>query len=61
MPMQLLAAGRRAACKPAGASLLRFGQQPVQLPNHQVHHIVGILGVDGVELPGPARSVMIED
>ena len=41
--------------------LLRFGGQAAQLPDHQVHHIVGVaLGVNAIEVPGPAPVVMIE-
>ena len=35
--------------------------QAGQLPDHKVHHIVGVtLGVNAIELPAPARRVMIE-
>src|SRR5467141_4570099 len=35
--------------------------QAGQLPNHKVYHIVGVpLGVNAIELPVPARRVMIE-
>ena len=35
--------------------------QAGQLPDHEVHHIVGVpLGVNAIELPAPARRVMIE-
>ena len=41
--------------------LLRFGRQAGELPDHQVHHVVGVaLGVNAIEVPGPARAVMIE-
>ena len=35
--------------------------QAVQLPNHQVHHIVGVtFGVDAIEVPKPSPIAMIE-
>ena len=41
--------------------LLGFDRQAGQLPDHEVHHIVGVpLGVNAIEIPGPARGVMIE-
>ena len=41
--------------------LLRLGRQAGQLPDHEVHHVVGVaLGVNAIEIPGPARAVMIE-
>src|ERR1700675_606037 len=40
---------------------LGLGGQAGQLPDHEVHHIVGVpLGVKAIELPAPARRVMIE-
>ena len=37
--------------------LLRLGRQAVQLPDHEVHDIVGVtLGVNAIEIPGPARA-----
>ena len=37
------------------------GGQARQLPDHKVHHIVGVtLGVNAIEVPAPARRVMIE-
>src|SRR6267154_2585787 len=40
---------------------LGFHRQAGQLPDHQVHHIVGVtLGVNAIEIPGPSRSVVIE-
>ena len=43
-------------------SLLRVGAAGGSTSHHQVHHVVGVtLGVNAIEIPGPARSVMIED
>ena len=40
---------------------LGLDRQAGQLPDHEVHHIVGVpLGVKAIELPVPARRVMIE-
>ena len=40
---------------------LGFRGQAGQLPDHEVHHIVGVpLGVNAIEIPAPARRVMIE-
>src|SRR6202022_1238599 len=40
---------------------LGLNRQAGQLPDHQVHHIVGVtLGVNAIEIPGPSSSVMIE-
>ncbi len=40
---------------------LRFGRQARQLPDHEVHHIVGVaLGANALELPRPARDIMIK-
>ena len=40
---------------------LGLGGQAGQLPDHEVHHIVGVpLGVKAIELPAPARRVVIE-
>jgi hypothetical protein len=42
-------------------SLLRFDGQAAQLPDHEVHQIVGVtLGLNPTEVPGPARRVVIE-
>ncbi len=41
--------------------LLRFGRQAGELADHEVHDIVGVtFGVNAIEIPGPARRVMIE-
>ena len=41
--------------------LLRFVRQAGELADHQVHDVVGVaLGVDAIEIPGPAPSLMIE-
>ena len=49
--------GRPAAATPFCVSAGRR----VELADHQVHDIVGVaLGVDAVEIPGPARRIMIE-
>ena len=41
--------------------LLRFDRQAGQLADHEVHDIVGVtLGVNALEIPAPARRVMIE-
>ncbi len=41
--------------------LLRFGRQAGELPDHEVHDVVGVpLGVNAIEIPAPARRVMIE-
>src|SRR5436190_6192030 len=40
---------------------LGLGGQAGQLPDHQVHHVVGVtLGVNAIETPGPARVAMVE-
>src|SRR5215467_1578927 len=40
---------------------LRFGRQAGQLRDQKVHHIIGVtLGVNALEIPGPARSIMIK-
>src|SRR5215813_8488158 len=40
---------------------LRFGRQAGQLRDQEVHHIIGVtLGVNVLEIPGPARSIMIK-
>src|ERR1700724_3164700 len=40
---------------------LGLDRQAGQLSDHEVHHIVGIgLGVNAIELPAPARRVVIE-
>ena len=37
--------------------LLRLGRQAGELPDHQVHDVVGVsLGVDAVEIPGPRAA-----
>src|SRR6266404_923001 len=42
-------------------SSLGLNGEAGQLPDHQVHHIVGVtLGVNAIEIPGPSRSTMIE-
>ena len=49
---------RQASC--CSACLGPDGQAG-QLPDHEVHHIVGVtLGVNAIEVPAPARRVMIE-
>ena len=41
--------------------VLRFGRQAGELSDHEVHDVVGVsLGVNAVEIPGPARRIMIE-
>src|SRR6202022_4631663 len=41
--------------------ILRLVRQAGELPDHQVHDVIGVtLGVNAVEIPGPARSIMIE-
>ena len=41
--------------------LLGLDGQAGQLPDHEVHDVVGVpLGVNAIEIPGPARRVMIE-
>src|SRR5580692_5299884 len=41
--------------------LLRFDRQPGHLANQKVHHIIGVtLGVNAIEIPRPARRIMIE-
>src|SRR5262249_30296654 len=41
--------------------LLRFGRQAGQLPNHQVDDGIGVfLSLNAVEIPGPARRIMVE-
>src|SRR6516165_6276447 len=40
---------------------LRFGRQAGQLRDQEVHHIIRVtLGVNALEIPGPARSLMIK-
>src|SRR5215831_6041662 len=40
---------------------LRSGRQPGQLRDQEVHHTIGVtLGVNAIEVPGPARSIMIK-
>ena len=39
----------------------RFDRQPVQLPGHEVRHVVRVfLGVDAIEVPGPSRLLVVE-
>src|SRR5262249_4993973 len=41
---------------------LRLGRQTDELRDHEVDHIVGVsLGVNAINVPGPARSIMIKD
>ena len=41
--------------------LLRFRRQAVQLPNHEVRHVIGVtFGVYAIQVPSPAPSAMIE-
>src|ERR1700728_2341706 len=41
--------------------LLRFDRQPGHLANQKVHYIIGVtLGVNAIEIPRPARHIMIE-
>jgi len=40
---------------------LGFNRQAGQLPDHQVHDIVGVtLSVNAIEIPGPSRCFVIE-
>ena len=40
---------------------LRCGRQPGELPEHEVHDVIGVsLGVNAIEIPGPARRIMVE-
>src|SRR5215471_3611003 len=40
---------------------LRFGRQAGQLRDQEVHHIIGVtLGMNALEIPGPARSIVIK-
>ena len=40
---------------------LRCGRQPGELAEHEVHDIIGVpLGVNAIEIPGPARRIMVE-
>ena len=40
---------------------LRLGWQTAQLSDHEVHHIIGVsFGVNAIEIPGPARGIMIK-
>src|SRR5215510_13135108 len=40
---------------------LRLSRQTDELPDHEVHHIVGVsLGVNAIDIPRPAPSIMIE-
>src|SRR5215470_13852111 len=40
---------------------LRFGRQAGQLRDQKVHHIIAVtLGVNAIEIPGPACSIMIK-
>ena len=41
--------------------VLRFGRQAGELPDHEIHHVIGIaLGVNAIDIPRPARRIMIE-
>ena len=41
--------------------MLRFSRQPGELPDHKVHHVVGVSsGMNAIEIPGPAGLSMIE-
>ena len=41
--------------------ILRLGRQAGELPNHKINDVVGVtLGVNAVDIPGPARAIMIE-
>ena len=36
-------------------------RQPGELPEHEVDDIIGVsLGVNAIEIPGPARRIMVE-
>ena len=38
-----------------------FDGQPVQLPDHEVHYIIGVAyGVNAIEVPRPSRIAMVE-
>ena len=40
---------------------LRCGRQPGEFPEHEVHDVIGVsLGVNAIEVPGPARRIMVE-
>src|SRR5215467_11828341 len=40
---------------------LRLGREAGQLRDQEVHHIISVaLGVNALEIPGPARSIMIK-
>ena len=40
---------------------LRLGRQTNELPDHEVHYIVGVsLGVNAIEIPGPAPGIMVK-
>ena len=41
--------------------LLGGRRESLQLAHHQLHHVIGVaLGVNALEIPGPARGIMIE-
>src|SRR5262249_43304741 len=41
--------------------LLCFGRQTSQLPEHEVHHVLGVpLGVNAADVPGPAALSVVE-
>ena len=41
--------------------LLGFDGQAVQLPDHEVHHIIGVtLGLNATQIPRPSPIAMIE-
>src|ERR1700730_9228084 len=41
--------------------ILRVGRQADELPDHKINDVIGVsLGMNTVEIPGPARGVMVE-
>src|SRR5215468_12103282 len=41
--------------------ILRLGRQAGELPDQKINDVVGVaLGVNAVDIPGPARAIMIE-
>src|SRR5580692_3567243 len=56
--------GRLRAISDAGKLLecgLSRGRKPVQLVDHEIHDVVGVtLGVNGIQIPAPARFPMCE-
>src|ERR1700733_1305801 len=41
--------------------ILRLVRQATEPADHQVHNVIGVsLGMNAVEIPGPARSIMVE-